>query len=194
MQSQRLVHRQGAKIVHAGSCLTDSFERASQCGDEPTVAHFPLPSPSGAKEDDIRSTCGRGEILRGLSTEARNDLESLALQFSFPPATVLINEGQEPAGVLLLLEGKINLTRYSFAGNRIFLGTAGPGEILGLDAVITGGPFEIRAESLCPCKIATFYRQDFMSFLQRYPVACQNVARELSLQLIAAPRPLTTEK
>jgi len=193
MQSQRLVYGKGAKIVHPGSCLTDSFKRASQCGDELTAADFPLLSPSGVKGDDIRLTCGTRDILRGLSTEARNDLESLALQFSFPPATVLINEGQEPASVLLLLEGEINLTQYSFAGNRIFLGTTGPGEILGLDAVITGDPFEIRAETLCPCKIASFDRQDFMSFLQRYPAACQNVTRELSLQLSAAPRPLSAE-
>ena len=184
MQNQRLIHGQGAKMVHP--CLTDSFKRVSQCGDEPTVADFPLLSPSGVKWDDTRWPCGTGEIFTGLSIEARCDFELLASQLSYPAATVLISQGQESATVLLLLEGKINLTQYSFAGKRVFLGIAGPGEILGLDDVITGDLFEIRAETLCPCKIASFDRQDFLSFLLRYPVACQNIARELVLQLAQA--------
>src|ERR1700676_1510431 len=69
----------------------------------------------------------------------------------------------------------------SFDGRRFLLGVACAGDILGLTSAISGDRSEIKAEARYPCKIASMRRRDFLQFLLRYPVACHNVLRELSL-------------
>ena len=83
---------------------------------------------------------------------------------------------------MFLLEGRVKLSINSIDGRRLILGIAGPGEILGITSAISGCPYEITAEARFPCRIAALNRQSFLDFLLRYPLACQNVARQLSLQ------------
>jgi CRP/FNR family cyclic AMP-dependent transcriptional regulator len=71
-------------------------------------------------------------------------------------------------------------------GRRFLLRVACAGDILGLNSAISGDSSEITAEARCPCKIASMRRLDFLDFLLRYPIACQNVLRELSLHYTRA--------
>ena len=65
---------------------------------------------------------------------------------------------------------------------RFILAIVGPGEILGLSSAVSGFSYEMRAESHFPREISSLPRQSFLDFLVRYPIACQNVARQLSRQ------------
>jgi CRP/FNR family transcriptional regulator len=73
------------------------------------------------------------------------------------------------------------LSLNSIAGRRLIIGMAGPGEILGLTSVVSGFPYEMTADSHLPCIVAQIPRQNFLAFLIRYPIACMNVARQLSM-------------
>ena len=123
-----------------------------------------------------------GEFYRDLSPEAMSEFEALAAPYCCEGTTVLFAEEQEPCNILFLLEGRVKLTMNSSEGKRLTLGIAMPGEILGLAAVVTGCPYEITAVAQFPCRIRALSRKSFLDLLLRYPVACQNSARLLSVE------------
>jgi CRP/FNR family transcriptional regulator, cyclic AMP receptor protein len=134
--------------------------------------------------EDARRPRRSGEFFKDLSAAAIDEFESLAAHFCCPPGTVLIKEDQDPLSVMFVFDGEVNLRMESYLGKRFILGIAGPGEILGLAAAISGINSRVGAEARCLCSIALLKRQDFLDFLLRHPIACQNVARELSQQHI----------
>jgi CRP/FNR family transcriptional regulator, cyclic AMP receptor protein len=123
----------------------------------------------------------KGEFCRDMSDKALFDLVSISQRFFCPGTVLILEEGQKPANVLLLLEGRAKLSLNSIDGRRLIIGLASPGEILGLTSVISGLPCEITAEAQFPCMISSLPRQSFLDFLLRSPVACRNVTRQLSL-------------
>ena len=145
------------------------------------VVEFPAHSPSEFKRGNSCWPSPTGEFFRGLSVNARTDFGLLSTNFQCPSSMVLISEQQKPLSILFLLEGQVDISMNSFDGRRFLLGVASAGDILGLTSAISGNSSEIRAEVRYPCKIASMRRRDFLDFLLRYPVACQNVVRELSL-------------
>jgi CRP/FNR family cyclic AMP-dependent transcriptional regulator len=80
----------------------------------------------------------------------------------------------------------------SIDGRRLILRIAGPGELPGLTSVLSGKEYEMTAEALHPCKIASVRRQDFLEFLMRYPAAYASVARDLSMDYTRACEQLRT--
>jgi CRP/FNR family transcriptional regulator len=94
--------------------------------------------------------------------------------------------------VLFLLEGKVKVTLNSIDGRRLILAMAGPGDILGLAAVVSGLPYQIAAETQFPSKLTSLSRRIFLDFLVRYPVAGQNVGLQLSQEFSQACEQLST--
>lgn len=123
-----------------------------------------------------------GDFYKDLSPQAINEFESLATPFRRESTAVVFTEQQEASDLLFLLEGRVKLTMSSIEGRRLMLGIAGPGEILGLAAVITGSAYESTAVAQFPCRIAALPRHLFLDFLLRYPVASQNSARLVSVE------------
>jgi CRP/FNR family transcriptional regulator len=186
MNTMRLIHRQTASNPQTRLRKPDFLLGAEPRFDERKVVEFPVHGSSESGWKDACWPARKGEFFQGLSSEALSDYESLTVSFCCPGGTVLIREEQNPSNVLFLLEGKVNLSMNSIAGKRLILGIAGPGEILGLTAAISGQPSEIQAQARYPCRIESLHRQDFVEFLMRHPVACQNVTRELSLNYTRA--------
>lgn len=122
-----------------------------------------------------------GEFFNPLSPEALSDFKALEFPSSYPGNAVLFLEKQTPSSILVLLEGLVKLSIHSSDGKRLILRIAKPGEFLGLTSAFSGSSYEITAETLFPCRIASLRRQDFMGFLRRHPAAYQGVAHELSL-------------
>lgn len=131
--------------------------------------------------NDIAAHWRAGEFFKFLSTEALSEFESLAAPFRCQGTAVLFTEEQVPSRILFLLEGSVKLTLNSIAGGRLIIEIAGPGEVLGLPSAVSGLPYDMKAEAQFPCIISALPRQRFLDFLTRYPVACLNVARQLSL-------------
>ena len=123
-----------------------------------------------------------GEFYKCLPPKAMGEFESLAAPFSCDADTVIFTEEQEALSVHFLLEGRVKLTMNSSEGKRMTLGFAGPGEILGLAASISGCSHVITAVAQYPCKLTALPRSTFLDFLLRYPVACQNSACLLGME------------
>jgi len=111
------------------------------------------------------------------SLKAFDEIKTLA---SFPRGTILFSEGRPVRGIYMLCDGRAKLSICSDVGRRLTLRVAGPGQVLGLGAVMTNTPYEITAELVDNSQVAFVRRKDLMKFLREHPQACLQVVRMLS--------------
>ena len=186
MHSLLLIGGQIKKTPPVNSREVNHLKEESRYDKRRSVDEFRVLSPMEIEWDVAHQLCGSGEFFKGLSIQAKSGFALLATRFHYSAAAVLIREEEAPLNVLFLLEGKVNISMNSSDGRRFLLGVAGAGDILGITSAISGASSEISAEVRYPCKIASLRRQDFLDFLICHPIACQNVARELSLHYTRA--------
>jgi CRP/FNR family transcriptional regulator len=65
-------------------------------------------------------------------------------------------------------------------GKTLILKIGDPGEILGLQSVVSGQPHELTVETLQPSQVAFIAREDLLVFLKQYGEACLHAAQHLS--------------
>jgi CRP/FNR family transcriptional regulator, cyclic AMP receptor protein len=100
--------------------------------------------------------------------------------------TILFAEGRPVRGIYLLCDGRAKLSICSDSGKRLTLRVAGPGEVLGLGAVLSNTPYEITAELLDTSQTVFIRRKELMKFLREHPDVCLQVVRMLSQDLHGA--------
>jgi CRP/FNR family transcriptional regulator, cyclic AMP receptor protein len=103
-----------------------------------------------------------------------------------PKGTVLFREGQTARGVFQLCEGRVRLSICSETGRRMTVRVAGPGEVLGLSAAVSGGRYELTAEALDGVQVAAVRRKDLLRFLHEHCDVCLQVVNLLSEDLHVA--------
>lgn len=89
-----------------------------------------------------------------------------------PEDAVIFVEGQSPRGVFLLCQGQAKLSTTSRGGKMFIQRIAKPGEVLGLNAVVTGKPYEVTVETMQPSHLSFVNSRDFLRFLKRHGDAC----------------------
>lgn len=97
-----------------------------------------------------------------------------------PRGTVLFSEGQTPRGVYVLGEGRVKLSCSSGDARVLITDIAGPGYVLGLSAVVSGGPHEVSAETLDACRVVFVGREEFLRLLSGHVCALVHPTRQLS--------------
>jgi len=115
-----------------------------------------------------------------LSPAALKAFDAISFATSYPEGAVLFMEGQPSRGVLMLCRGRVKLTIKSSEGETVILRIAGPGELLGLHAVVSGTPYQAAAETLEPCQVCFVKREDFLHFLREHAEASIHAAQQLS--------------
>ncbi len=121
-----------------------------------------------------------GEFFNQLSGPALADLESILFPSTYPAHAVLFAEQDPSAGIVVVLEGEVELSVNSSDGRRLSFRIAKPGQVLGLTAALSGRPYQMTAETLHPKKVAFVSRKAFLHFLALNPDAYEAVAREAS--------------
>ena len=111
----------------------------------------------------------KGEFFKALSAAALADLEPLLAPSTYPSGMVLFTETQPASGIYVVLEGEVKLSINSSDGRRLSFHIAKAGEVLGLSPTLSGGEYEMTADTLYPAKIAHISRQVFLQFLSRHP-------------------------
>ena len=117
------------------------------------------------------------------SLKSFDEIKSLA---TYPRNTILFAEGRPVRGIYVLCDGRAKLSICSDSGRRLSLRIAGPGEVLGLGAVLSNTPYEITAELLDTSQIVFIRRKELMKFLREHPTVCMQVVRMLSQDLHGA--------
>jgi len=122
----------------------------------------------------------KGEFFKALSVAALTDLEPLLAPSSYPSNAVLFTETQPASGIYVVLDGEVKLSINSSDGRRLSFHIAKAGEVLGLSPTLSGGEYEMTADTLYPAKVAHISRQVFLQFLSRHPEVYPVVTREIS--------------
>ena len=115
-----------------------------------------------------------------MSPEATRGFDSIKEQEVLAKGTLLFAEGRPARGVYVLCEGRAKLSLCSESGKRLMLRVAGPGEILGLGATLSGDAYEVTAELLDTAQVVFVKRKDLLKFLRDNPLICMEVVRRLS--------------
>ena len=104
----------------------------------------------------------------------------------YPKGSILFAEGRPSRGIYLLCSGRAKLTVCSESGKRLLVRVAGPGELLGLGAAISGTNYEVNCELLDAAHVAFIRRKDLVGFLREYPDICMKIVQTLSRDLHGA--------
>ncbi|HTR48783.1 MAG TPA: Crp/Fnr family transcriptional regulator [Verrucomicrobiae bacterium] len=115
-----------------------------------------------------------------LSAPALQAFSKAKFTTNYPAEAVLFVEGQTPRGVYMLCKGRVKLTMNSVDGRTLIVRICEPGEVMGLQATVSGEPYELTAEALQPCQVNFVRRDDFLKLLREYPEVSSIAMRQLS--------------
>ncbi len=97
--------------------------------------------------------------------------------------SVLFVEGQMPRGVYILCEGRAKISIASPEGKTLVLRIVQPGDVLGLNAALTGSTHTATMQALEPCRVDFIPRKDLLRLLDRDKRVYADVAQALSYKL-----------
>lgn len=100
-----------------------------------------------------------------------------------PRGSVLFVEGQMPRGVYILCSGRAKISIASRAGKTLVLRIAQPGDVLGINAVLTGEPHSATVQTLERCRVDFIPREDLLRLLDHDKRIYAEVAQALSHKL-----------
>lgn len=115
-----------------------------------------------------------------LPVDALKAFDVIKTVSTFVRGASLFREGHPPRALFLLCNGRARLTVSGDGGKRLTLRMAGPGEVLGLSAILSGRPYEVSAELMDNSQVATVKRRDLLRFLRDHREACLQVVHLLS--------------
>jgi CRP/FNR family transcriptional regulator, cyclic AMP receptor protein len=122
------------------------------------------------------------------SPSVMRSVDGASFHSVMPGGALLFVEGQTPRGVYVICSGKVKLSTTSKEGKVLILKQAGPGEVLGLSAAISGTNYELTAETSTPCQLNFIGRQDLMSLMQSESEIGVHAAQSLSREFQGAYR------
>lgn len=120
-----------------------------------------------------------------LSPATLADLKSLQTRKIYPEGYEFFARGQSPAGIYILYAGQVRLC-INNSDDKLTLGLALPGDILGLSAVVSGKAYEETAEAALPCRAGFITCKDFLRFLDQHPEAAYWIVQLLSDRVTVA--------
>jgi CRP/FNR family transcriptional regulator len=145
-------------------------------------------APYGLNILDNCLTCPvRGEhLFCNLSVSAGQRLNEIKSTAVYPRGAMLFIEGQQPRGVFVLCTGKVKLSTTSRDGKTIITKISEPGDVLGLNAVVSGRPYEVTAEMMEPGQANFIPRDSLLQMMKEFPEAALRLAQQLSRNYFTA--------
>ncbi len=123
--------------------------------------------------------CSEGFFCR-LPMPVMEAFQFLKFTLAYPEGATLFVEGQVCRGIYILCKGRVKLSANSSEGHTLILKVSQPGEVLGLNAALSGIPHETTAETGQPCQVNFVKRDDFLEFLTQHGDACMHAAIQVS--------------
>lgn len=126
-----------------------------------------------------------GKLRSPLAPVALTALKAIQTAKVCPKGFELFLEGRKPCGIYILYSGRVELSIADSAGRRMMLGTAMPGDVLGLSAAVSGTCYEETAVATVTSQTGFIKCQDFLHFMARHPEAAFWVVQLLSDRVTA---------
>ncbi len=118
-------------------------------------------------------------LLNSLSETDRRDLFAQAHGATFPPGRMIFSRADPGDTLLLIEEGRIEISITSLSGRKSVLNHMGPGEALGEIALLDGGLRSADAIAATQVRGLILHRRDVMAFLKDRPHALFALVAEL---------------
>ncbi len=137
-------------------------------------------SPYGMPAECLTCHLGSDDFFCALSRASLETFKQIKHAAVFPAAVVIFVEGQTPRGIFMLCQGKAKLCTTSRDGKALILRIAKPGEVLGLDAIVTGKLYQVTVQTMQSCQLNFVNREDFLRFLHEHSDACLRAVQQIS--------------
>ncbi len=115
-----------------------------------------------------------------LTPEALEDYDRIGIIMNLARGAKLFSEGDTVRNVFVICSGQVKISSTSREGKTMILKLAGPGDVLGLSAVLANVSHEVTAEAIERCQVKTMRKQEFIDFLGRHGIASMHAAQSLS--------------
>lgn len=122
-------------------------------------------------------------FLSSLSDDEARAVRARGVVRQFQRGSALFYEQQPPGRVLILLEGRVKLTRTTDEGREVVLAVRGPGDLLGELSAIDDEPRSATAVALEPVEAIALAPADFRAFVESTPGAARAIVRMLTARL-----------
>jgi len=139
-----------------------------------------MKSPYGLPSECVACHLRADNFFCALSPQSLQTFNQIKHGTVFPEGAVIFVEGQKPRGIFVLCQGRAKLCTTSRGGKTFILRIVNPGEVLGLDAVVSGKAYEVTARTMQPCQMNFVNRENFLRFLKEHGDACLRAAQHLS--------------
>jgi CRP/FNR family transcriptional regulator len=136
--------------------------------------------PRNPPEDCLNCELRPLRMFCNLTPDALRDYDGIGLIMTHAHGAKLFTEGDSARNVFVICLGQVKVSSTSRDGKTMILKIAGPGDVLGLSAVLANVPHEVTAEAIEPCQVKTVRKQEFVDFLGRHGIASMHVAHSLS--------------
>ena len=133
-----------------------------------------------APEDCLNCEHRHLRMFCNLTPEALADYDQIGIMMSHARGAKLFSEGDPARNVFVICFGQVKISSTSRDGKTMILKIAGPGDVMGLSAVLANVPHEVTAEAIEPCQVKTVRKQEFIEFLGRHGIASMHAAQSLS--------------
>jgi len=122
-------------------------------------------------------------LFRGLSSEERLDIASLARIRRLRRRESLAREGEVARETAVLGTGRLKITQLAATGHEVLLRLIGPGEVCGGLEVPGGGLYPTSAEALEASHVLVWEQREVSELLERFPALSRNALRIQSERL-----------
>jgi len=122
----------------------------------------------------------REQCFCDLSLSALEDLNKVKCRASYPKGAKLFHEGQPPRGIFVLCAGAAKLWTSSSGGRTIITRIARSGEVLGLNAAISGRCYSVSAEMMEPGQANFIPRDALLQLMRDHREVAVGVGEQLS--------------
>uniref|UniRef100_E6QN95 Transcriptional regulator, Crp/Fnr family n=1 Tax=mine drainage metagenome TaxID=410659 RepID=E6QN95_9ZZZZ len=134
------------------------------------------------QEDCLHCEHRHLRLFCNLTPEALADFDSIGVLVGHSHGAKLFAEGDPARNVFVICSGQVKVFSSSRDGRIMILKIAGPGDLLGLNAVLAEVPHEVTAETIEPCQVKTMRKEEFVRFLHAHGIASMHAAQSLSAE------------
>lgn len=119
-------------------------------------------------------------LLRGLTPQQVDQLAQAVVGQKAAAGTALVNEGDRPSGLILLLQGKVEIFKHGPDGQRQSLANIDAPTLLGEMSLITDRPASATVMAVAECELQLLTKVQFQRL-----IAADNIAAYKLVVIIA---------
>ena len=117
-----------------------------------------------------------------LDPDELREISGHAVQRRFPAKALIVQEGDEPDSLFIILEGRVKAYVSDDSGREMILSTMGPGEYFG-EVALDEGPRSASVMSLEPCVLSVIPLADLDRFIRDNPAFASHFIHRLMTRI-----------